>query len=80
MEKFIKSLNGAPATNSPNEAMKIGEKTVVSARKKAEAFAKHLASVSRLTFSKSERDFARRLKKLTRSNKSPFYIPAFTMV
>ena len=80
MWRFIKSLNGAPATNSPNEAMKIGGKTVISAKKKAEAFAKHYASVSRLSFSKSERDFARRLKKLTRSNKGQLNIPAFTMV
>ena len=43
MWKFIKSLNGSPSTNSTNEAMEIGNKTVVSARKKAEAFAKHYA-------------------------------------
>ena len=80
MWKFIKSLNGAPSTNSSNEAMKVGDKTVVSAQKKVEAFAKHYAKVSRLSFSKSERGFARRLKKLTRSNKDQFEILVFTMV
>ena len=77
--KFIKFLNGTPSTNSPNEAMKIGNKTVVSAQKKAEAFAKNYTKVSRLSFTKSERGFARRLKKLTRS-KDQFKIPVFTMV
>ena len=60
--------------------MKIGGKSVLSAKKKADAFAKHYASVSRLSFNKSERDLARNLKKATRSKKDQFEIPDFTMV
>ena len=79
MWKFIKSLNGSPSTNSPNEAMKVNGKTIISAKKKAEAFAQHYAKVSRLSFSKSERSITRQLKRITRSNKHQFEIPELTM-
>ena len=78
MWQLIKSLNGTPATNSPNEAMKIGGKTVVSAKRKAEAFAQHYASVSRYKLNKQQRAVTRQLKKLTRPNKQ-FEIPDFTL-
>ena len=59
--------------------MKIGGKTIISAKKKAEAFVQHYANVSRLTFSKEEREINRQLKKLTRSRKGSFLIPDLTM-
>ena len=46
MWRLIKSLNGTPKTNSPNEAMKHNGKTITANEKKAEIFAKHYASVS----------------------------------
>ena len=79
MWRFIKSLNGTPSTNSPNEAMKINGRTITSNKKKAEAFAIHYARVSRLTFTRKERAITRRLKKLTRSKKGSLLIPEFTM-
>ena len=63
MWQLIKSLNGTPATNSPDEAMKIGGKSVVSAKRKAEAFAQHYASVSRYKLNKQQRAVTRQLKK-----------------
>ena len=63
----IKSLNGTPETNSPNEAMKHKGKTITSSEKKAEIFAKHYASVSRHKFTKEERDTNREFKKRLRS-------------
>ena len=80
MWRIIKSLNGSPATNSPNQAMNVGGKTIVSTERKAEAFAQHYAAVSRLKFNKSERAVTRQLKKLTRSNKQQFNIPDFTLM
>ena len=77
--KFIKSLNGTPDSNSPNTAMTIGGKKVISAKKKADAFVKHYASVSSLKFSRKERAVNRALKRLIRSKKSPRSVPLFTM-
>ena len=77
--KFIKSLNGSPDLSSPNEAMTINGRKVISARKKADAFAKHYANVSHLKFNKKERRINRALKKLIRSRKGALTIPLFTM-
>ena len=44
--KLIKSLNGSPVTNTPNQTMKVNGKTIVSTERKAEAFAQHYAAVS----------------------------------
>ena len=63
---IIKSLNGSPSSNSPNEAMKHKKKTITSNQKKANIFAKHYASVSRLKFSKMDRINNLRLKKILR--------------
>lgn len=60
---FIKSLNGSPETNSPNEVLKHnGKKT--SAKKKAELFAQHYAKVSTLKISKEERRYKLKPKHL----------------
>ena len=64
---IIKSLNGTPETNSPNEAMRHKGRTITSNQKKAEVFAKHYASVSRHQFTKEERDVNRELKKRIRA-------------
>ena len=60
---IIKSLNGTPDTNSPNEAMKHNGRLITNPKKKADIFLQHYAKVSKLTFSKEERDENRRLKK-----------------
>ena len=80
MWRLIRSLNGTPETNSPNEAMKHKGKMITSNQKKAEIFAKHYASVSRHKFTKEERDMNRDCKKrlrATRPNRDwvPFTLP-----
>ena len=79
MWRFIKSLNGSPSTNAPNEAMKINGRVITSTKKKAEAFAVHYAKVSKLKILHHERAFNRRLKKLIKSQKGSFSIPELTM-
>ncbi len=67
MWRIIKDLNGSPEDNAPNEAMVIGGRIITSNKKKADAFARHYAAVSRLQFTKEEREENRRLKKLLES-------------
>ena len=64
MWKFIKSLNGTPDLNSPNEIMKINGKRISSTKKKSEMFIQHYAKVSSLKFTKQERRLHLRLKRL----------------
>ena len=64
--KFIKTLNGTPSTNSPNEVMKVNDKVISSNKGKAEEFLKHYASVSRLEFSKEDRNINRKMKQTFR--------------
>ena len=66
MWRLIRSLNGTPEKNSPNEAMKQKEKTITSDEKKVEIFAKHFASISRHHFTKGERELNRECKKKLR--------------
>ena len=61
--KIIKSLNGCPETNSPNEAMIHKGKVLTSNKRKAHAFGSHYASVSRLKFGKEEGKHARSLRR-----------------
>ena len=63
MWKIIKSLNGSPATNSPNEAMSHNGKTITSNKRKADIFSQHYAAVSKLKFSKEDRKLNREAKK-----------------
>ncbi len=66
MWRVIKSLSGTPESLAPNEALIIDGKAVTSNPKKADAFAAHYARVSKLTFTKEERDKNRMLKKKLR--------------
>ena len=59
----IKSLNGTPSTNSPNEAMSYQGKTITTSKEKANVFMKHYANISKLTLSKKDRNLNRNLKR-----------------
>ncbi|XP_066915550.1 uncharacterized protein [Clytia hemisphaerica] len=63
MWKIIKTLNGCPETNSPNEAMRHKGKLITSNKRKANIFAKHYANVSRHKFTKEERNINREAKR-----------------
>jgi len=65
--RIIKDLNGSPEDNAPNEAMVHNGRIITSNRKKADAFARHYAAVSRLKFTKEEREENRRLRKILES-------------
>ena len=60
--RVIKSLDGAPTSSAPNEALCFKGKTITSNKAKADTFAKHYASVSSLQFTKVERDEIRSTK------------------
>ena len=60
--KVIKTLDGCPDTNSPNEALLHKGRRITSNKKKADIFMQHYASVSKLKFTKEERDTNRELK------------------
>ena len=77
--KLVKSLNGSPDTNSPNAAMTIKGVKITSAKKKADAFVKHYAAVSRLKFDKIERRIIRHQKTMIRSKKHLAAATPFTM-
>ena len=81
MWKFIKSLNGSPDTNSPNEVMVVNGQRITATKKKAEAFMHHYASVSSLKISRQERrryhlHLKRTLDKPDRTDRD---FPEFTM-
>ena len=63
MWKVIKSLNGTPDTNSPNEAMHYKGQLITSNKRKADIFVGHYASVSNLSMLKEDRTVNRLLKK-----------------
>ena len=77
--KLVKSLNGSPDTNSPNAAMTIKGVKITSAKKKADAFVKHYAAVSRLKFDKIERRIIRHQKTMIRRKKHLAAATPFTM-
>ena len=80
MWKFIKSLNGSPDLNSPNEVMTINGKKIVCTKKKAEMFAQHYANVSRLKLSRQERRSNNlRLRRLLTTKSDEQSVPAFTL-
>ena len=64
--KIIRSLNGTPDANSPNEAMVHNGRLVTSDRRKADIFASHYAGVARLHMSKEDRDENRAAKQMLR--------------
>ena len=54
--KIVKSLDGCPDTNSPNEALLHKGRRITSNKKKADVFMQFYASVSKLQFTKEDRD------------------------
>lgn len=61
--RTIKSLSGTPASQAPNEAIISHGKAITTNAEKANLFAKHYAKVSKLEFSKDERDRIREMKR-----------------
>ena len=77
--KVVKTLNGCPDTNSPNEVLHHKGRRITSNKKKADIFMQHYASVSKLKFSKEERDTNRELKKRLSAAPSAQPPPKFHM-
>ena len=65
--KIVKSLNGCPDSNSPNEVMIHNGKTIISNEKKDDIFSQHYARVSRLCFTKRERRLHLKAKRKVRA-------------
>ena len=65
--KVIKSLEGRPESNSPNEAMVHNGRTITTSEKKADIFGQHYAKVSKLCFSKKERRITLKAKRKVRA-------------
>ena len=81
MWKFIKSLNGTPDTNSPNEVLMVNGKRITATKKKADAFMHHYASVSSLKISRQQRRrYHLRLRRLLdKPDSSDQDFPEFSM-
>ena len=80
MWRLIKSLNGTPNANSPNEVMVKDGKRIVVDKQKADTFNDHYSKVSRLKFSKEDRTTNRELKqKLSENRKTGFEYSKFTI-
>ena len=77
----VRSLNGCPKTNSPNEAMVHNGRRITSPVAKADVFVEHYASVSNHNFSKEDRNinrlFRKRLDKA--GNRGNHESPPYTM-
>jgi len=71
MWNFIKTLNGTPESNSPNEVLVVNGRKLTSNRKKADAFIQEYADVSKLTFDKDERVVNREAKRMLRKMATP---------
>ena len=69
MWRVIKSFNGSPDDNTPNEALLHNGRVITSNKKKADIFLQHYARASKLKFTKKERATNRRLKKLLDSKR-----------
>ena len=63
---FVKTLNGTPGRNSPNEALVVDGRKITSDKRKADAFIDNYADVSRLRFTKEERKTNHQAKKMLR--------------
>ena len=68
--RIIRSLNGSPDTNSPNEAMVHGNRLITSNRRKADIFVGHYPSVGKIPISKEDRTENRALKERIRDLRS----------
>ena len=77
---FIKSISGTPDASPTGEVMLHNGRRIASNKGKAEIFSSHYASVSRLKFTKEERNTNRDAKKMLNSKSvddqtcSPFTI------
>ena len=63
---FVKTLNGTPDRNSPNEALVVGGRRITSDKRKADAFIDNYAEVSRLKFTRAERRTNLQAKRMLR--------------
>ena len=78
--KIVKSLDGCPDTNSPNEALLHNGRRITSNKRKANVFMQFYASVSKLQFNKEDRDTNRELKQRLSNPTGPVdHQPKFTM-
>ncbi len=71
MWNFIKTLNGTPDNNSPNEVLVVNGRKLTSNKKKADAFIQEYADVSKLSFDKDERAVNRKAKRMLRKMATP---------
>ena len=62
--QIVKTLNGTPCANSPNQALVHNSKTLADLKAKANAFAQHYANVSSLKMSKEDKGLNLRCKKI----------------
>ena len=77
--KVIRSLNGSPQTNSPNEAMVHKGKKITSPVAKANIFVEHYANVSKLKLTSEDRKLNRLLKKRLSNAANPNEVRLFTI-
>ena len=77
--KIVKTLDGCPDTNSPNEALVHKGRRITSNKRKANVFMQHYASVSKLNFTKEDRDTNRELKKRLSNAPPNASTPKFNM-
>ena len=77
--KMFKTLDGCPDTNSPNEALVHKGRRITSNKRKANVFMQHYASVSKLNFTKEDRDTNRELKKRLSNAPPDASTPKFNM-
>jgi len=61
---FVKQLSGSPDSQSPNEVLIHNGKRITSEKKKADCFVSHYANVSKLSFSREEREVTRKCKRM----------------
>ena len=67
--KLIKSLNGCPESNAPNEVLNHKGKVITSNKKKSNIFIQQYADISKLSFDKKERALNRETKEVNISPK-----------
>ena len=72
MWRVIRSLSGDPTSLAPNEALVVEGLVITTNPKKADSFARHYTQVSKLCFTKAERNRKGDLKKnMTRGRSTP---------
>ena len=80
MWKVIRSLNGTPESNSPNEAMAYRGRLITSNKRKADIFVNHYSTISKVQLSKEDRAEHRSLKsKLREARTTDASVQPFTL-